>query len=574
MGRSERLKLLFAGDEALLQVDTQRNIAPVVGDGDREKDKDKPTLSEKIPNETVTHVAESDSNQSGGPLETVNQQQGKWETDPVLHPEQLPVENAFSPLLAVSRFPYKYIRGDLSQAVAKKFFDGGKFWTRGWDLYYIHVPPSVGYRPLLLVPTSQAERFLTEINEALECDLSMSKDGRLGLVLVFSNNNAPKPTYLGKSTNKQTKDELEQSIPESVEVYSQDGYPVDCEKDQRALFDDFCKMIEAGVDATKNKKASKARKQEFRLQFQHGWARCLRRTQCYFGLRPRCSRDELGAHHSSNEPLPPLNVRELVTLPFWNEPIFISIDVESNEFCHSQITEIGISILDTLDLVDKAPGGNAQNWVSQIRSRHFRTKEYAGVVNMRFVNGCPDKFQFGESEWVSLADLPTVVDSCFQPPYSSRPDSHKLTERNLICVGHNTTSDITYLRNLGTRTFKNDPPTPGDGERRFLDCLDTAELFRTLRNEPQSRSLAHILSELGMVPWHLHNAGNDARYTMEALVQMIVQSAVFPAEDRSGECMGGVVLVDGEGVTLQERPLCADDIDGGEPGGLRGKPVV
>lgn len=42
--------------------------------------------------------------------------------------------SAFCPIVAASRYPYKCIRGDLSQSVATQFFDKGKFWTREWDL--------------------------------------------------------------------------------------------------------------------------------------------------------------------------------------------------------------------------------------------------------------------------------------------------------------------------------------------------------------------------------------------------------------------------------------------------------
>lgn len=40
----------------------------------------------------------------------------------------------FCPLMAVARFPYRYIQGGLSQTVASRFFDRGKFWERSWDL--------------------------------------------------------------------------------------------------------------------------------------------------------------------------------------------------------------------------------------------------------------------------------------------------------------------------------------------------------------------------------------------------------------------------------------------------------
>ena len=43
-------------------------------------------------------------------------------------------KDLFCPVVAVSRYPYKFLNGDLSQKVAAAFFDQKKFWNRPWDL--------------------------------------------------------------------------------------------------------------------------------------------------------------------------------------------------------------------------------------------------------------------------------------------------------------------------------------------------------------------------------------------------------------------------------------------------------
>jgi hypothetical protein len=40
----------------------------------------------------------------------------------------------FAPIVAVSKFPYKYVETSAMQSIASAFFDGGKFWMREWDL--------------------------------------------------------------------------------------------------------------------------------------------------------------------------------------------------------------------------------------------------------------------------------------------------------------------------------------------------------------------------------------------------------------------------------------------------------
>jgi len=41
---------------------------------------------------------------------------------------------AFCPIQALAKYPYKFVPKAYSQAVASAIFDGGKFWQREWDL--------------------------------------------------------------------------------------------------------------------------------------------------------------------------------------------------------------------------------------------------------------------------------------------------------------------------------------------------------------------------------------------------------------------------------------------------------
>jgi hypothetical protein len=45
-----------------------------------------------------------------------------------------PPDLEFCPILALSKFPYKFIEKKSMQSVATEFFDGGKFWDRKWNL--------------------------------------------------------------------------------------------------------------------------------------------------------------------------------------------------------------------------------------------------------------------------------------------------------------------------------------------------------------------------------------------------------------------------------------------------------
>jgi hypothetical protein len=75
--------------------------------------------------------------------------------------------------------------------------------------------------------------------------------------------------------------------------------------------------------------------------------------------------------------------------------VFICIDVEAIEMPPNPISEIGIAILDVRDLKGVQSGPSGQNWWQLIKAYHLRTKEYSGLVNHRFVRGCPSYFDFG-----------------------------------------------------------------------------------------------------------------------------------------------------------------------------------
>ena len=103
-------------------------------------------------------------------------------------------------------------------------------------------------------------------------------------------------------------------------------------------------------------------------------------------------------------------------------------------------------------------------------------------------------------------------------------------QRNLVLVGHDVPSDINYLRKLGCTVFnpsKGSSPTDhknASDQPCFLESIDTSNLFRVLKRDTQASSLAKVLIDLGITGWHLHNAGNDARYTLEAMVGIALKA--------------------------------------------------
>ncbi|KAF2744485.1 hypothetical protein M011DRAFT_408221, partial [Sporormia fimetaria CBS 119925] len=198
--------------------------------------------------------------------------------------------------------------------------------------------------------------------------------------------------------------------------------------------------------------------------------------------------------------------------------VFVCIDIESYERRHSKILEIGIASLDTRHLRDRPPGADAEHWRFNILARHFIIEDHMHYVNHEFVHGCPDRFEFGKSQVVRLVDAPAAVKACFAPPFAgSTDDGYNLHEkRNIVFVAHNAKADLDYLNRIGFDALSHP---------RTLGFLDSEVLYRVWKRENQSKSLSGVLGDFGILAWNLHNAGNDAVYTLQALLAVCVRES-------------------------------------------------
>ena len=306
-------------------------------------------------------------------------------------------------------------------------------------------------------------------------------------------------------------------------------------------FPAFRRKMEAAILAGKNRqKNAKSKKKQDRVFQKRGWCTQLKRAQCYLGIRPRGTAKKEDFHdlnHSYEESqaaqaayekaaglrLPTLIPTVLAPYPFEDHVVFVCVDVESYEKDHKKVTEIGISTLDTLDLVNTPPGEGGQDWMKKIRARHFRIAEYAHLHNTEFITGCADRFEekFGKSEWISIHEAPQVIASCFRHPFSAPgqypsypadaravgrygsgsqhlpPVNDMVPKRNIILVGHEISSDIQYLRNIGYDV---------GNLSNILEAIDTVDLFRAMKHGQQPSSLGSVLLDLGLIGWNLHNA--------------------------------------------------------------------
>lgn len=428
--------------------------------------------------------------------------------------------------------------------------------------YNISTPDVLANQSILLVPFHQVELLVDDIRKRFAVsDLTVPG---YPFTINFFNDNAPKPSFLGTCNAEADISDLKAKVEAVPWGYGE--MSINASEAERSDLETFmmkCRDM-LSVDDRKNK-TTKKKKEKRRVRTMEGDLSTLQRAQEYLGLRPA----SMTRSSASLAQTPVVDLTKPSPYPPHREPVLISVDVESYERDHSLITEIGVSTLDTRDLHDLAPGETGDNWTQKIRSRHFRIKDREHYVNYQYCIGDAGKFLFGKSEFISIAEAGVVIDSCFQPPFSAaftcshslqldnkdNPDTQitNLPERSsalvqalqtpttttttpseprtILLIGHDLTADTTYLSSLSSKVFRSYPPSSEDNAAStststlLTGTLDTATLHKQLTHASQPRSLTVICHDLDITPWHAHNAGNDARYTLEVFLKIALKAS-------------------------------------------------
>jgi hypothetical protein len=154
--------------------------------------------------------------------------------------------------------------------------------------------------------------------------------------------------------------------------------------------------------------------------------------------------------------------------------------------------------------LSNAPLRRSDAVIDLIKSYHFRVSENRNMRNGQFVTDAADYFMFGDSEFVSLTELPKRIGECFR-----HFDSHG-EKRGIVLVGHDVKTDVDFLMAVGYNV----------GNISGLEVIDTTCMWKAVMGDFQSKGLGSMLHDLSIDFRHLHNAGNDAAYTLQALVKM------------------------------------------------------
>ncbi|KAJ7665526.1 hypothetical protein B0H17DRAFT_1090798 [Mycena rosella] len=177
-----------------------------------------------------------------------------------------------------------------------------------------------------------------------------------------------------------------------------------------------------------------------------------------------------------------------------------SLDFESWEKDHEVLTEFGYSSVGWNDGMEVEDCG------------HCTIKEHRMYTNGVYVPENRNRYQFGDSEEISTTQLKTRITELLSGMRLNGP---------VYLVFHNPSQDLKDLERLKVPMHGAVQELPEATPSEGVFIIDTAVLFGALEGEGNNtRKLEQICNHLQISTDYLHNAGNDAVYTLRALREM------------------------------------------------------
>ncbi|KAI1795205.1 hypothetical protein LXA43DRAFT_970852 [Ganoderma leucocontextum] len=180
---------------------------------------------------------------------------------------------------------------------------------------------------------------------------------------------------------------------------------------------------------------------------------------------------------------------------------WLAMDFEAWDRDHTLLTEFGWNLVQWQDGQQKKDHGHLI-----VRERRMYTQTY--VPNNK------DHYNFGKSIDVNKHEFKHRIHELIETYRKAGP---------LFLVFHDSSGDLKYLKSDGLNAIERVehvlPDNPATGE---IYVVDTIDLFAALEGDSSSnpRSLDRVCRHLQIETNFLHNAGNDAYYTLEAMISM------------------------------------------------------
>lgn len=188
-----------------------------------------------------------------------------------------------------------------------------------------------------------------------------------------------------------------------------------------------------------------------------------------------------------------LSPTQAIVPTYLKEPILVSIDVGLDQ--RARLDTIGIACLDTRSLAARTE--------EAVSTRLLLVRRRLLPVNTR-----TRQYLFGIPEHAPPDAARQILETTFR---QVDPEQSRL--RNIFLVGHNINSDLKYLKDTLDFSIESVPT--------IVAIIDTQQLARCVFNfRHKYVSLKQTLLSLGVQTRQLHNSGNDAVYTLKALIHL------------------------------------------------------
>lgn len=128
------------------------------------------------------------------------------------------------------------------------------------------------------------------------------------------------------------------------------------------------------------------------------------------------------------------------------------------------------------------------------KAYHLIIDDHAHLSNGKYIANNRDRFNFGTSNRLRLSEAVNFIFT-------------QLNQLRTCLVGHNIKADIQFLRQISSQKIN-------------LPVFDTQTMHMQHCLSMQASSLSKLLDELNINYSNLHNAGNDAYYTLEAFIAL------------------------------------------------------
>jgi hypothetical protein len=223
----------------------------------------------------------------------------------------------------------------------------------------------------------------------------------------------------------------------------------------------------------------------------------------------------------------------LPPFPFANSPVFICIDIERAACQGQQITEIGLTVLDTRDLGPRnkpqlvpgtPPGNRGHSWFKFLRTTHLRVSDHPHENCRRsYCKGSPGSFAFARSSFVKIGDLKRRLEEWYRNVELLRlaVDEKK---RHVIVLTFASYLEETELRIQDVSWFQ-----------KVDEAWDIQKMGFAMRIaaacSKQKPSLQDLIEYLGIASQDaqnrlLHNAGNDSAFELQCMLAGLLLTPV------------------------------------------------